>query len=91
MILLEILDFLRREFDYSANVSGGLETGFNRLTVIQTLAVLVDMFSGKSGRHPGTASDVVVNVRHLRQHTGNDLYATGPVANDGNTFILCEG
>lgn len=88
MILLEILDFLRRELDYSANVSGGVKIGSNQLTVIQTLAMLVDMLSGESGRHPGAASDVVVNVRHFWQHTGNDLDATGPVANDGNALIL---
>lgn len=59
-----------------------------RLTVIQSLAMFVDMFSSKSGRYPSPASDIVIDMRDLRQHARYNLNATGSITNNGDTLVL---
>lgn len=59
-----------------------------QLTIIQSFAMFVDMLSGESGRYPGPTADIVVNMRHLRQHTRNNLNAARSIANNGDTLAL---
>lgn len=60
------------------------------LTVFQSLAILVYLFSCKGRRHPGAAANVVVDVRYLWEHCRDNLNATGSITNDRYAFVLVK-